>query len=116
MDDPMIRSRLGRINGTRPFGGSRSQARAPLFLLRRISADLSPYRSISTLRIASMFRVIFTATIVQGRAFRRKWCIFASYHLRLLGIFDAAEHRDSGLAQNVFDDGFAEAGSVVVKH
>jgi hypothetical protein len=32
------------------------------------------------------------------------------------GIFDAAEHRDSRLAQNVFDNGFLEARSVVVKH
>jgi hypothetical protein len=34
------------------------------FLLRRISADPLPYRSISTLRIASVFRGILTATIV----------------------------------------------------
>ena len=35
---------------------------------------------------------------------------------RRLGIFDAAKNRDSGLPQDVFDDGFAEARSVVIEH
>src|ERR1700757_2465305 len=35
MDDPMIRSRLGRINGTRPFGAL-DPKQEPLFFLRTI--------------------------------------------------------------------------------
>jgi hypothetical protein len=34
---------------------------------------------------------------------------FASYYLRLSGVFDAAKDRYPRLTQNVFDDGLAEA-------
>ena len=51
MDDPMIRSRLGRINGTRPLGAL-DPKREPLFFrcveflpIRRLPKHLNPAHS-----------------------------------------------------------------------
>jgi len=86
------------------------------FLLRRIPADPSPYRSISNLRIASVFRGVFAATIVEGSVCTINVAQVCVLLLRASGVFDAAEDRYPRLTQNVFDDGLAEAGSVIIKH
>jgi hypothetical protein len=41
MDDPMIRSRLGRITGTRPFGALDTKP-GPLFFLHPLAARWLP--------------------------------------------------------------------------
>jgi hypothetical protein len=110
MDDPMIRSRLGRINGTRPFGAL-DPKQEPLFFFAYTSLDYCSRNSSAAggLEMLAQHNNRSLACSME----RGQTCAFLA---RLSGVFNATKDGYSRPTQNVFDDGLAEARSVVVKH
>jgi hypothetical protein len=110
MDDPMIRSRLGRINGTRPLGAL-DPKREPLFFLRTLRSTAA--RGTGPLRVALRCSAQHNNRSPACFIERGQTCAFLA---RLSGVFNATKDGYSRPTQNVLDDGLAEARSVVVKH
>src|SRR4029077_302476 len=87
MDDPMIRSRLGRIKGTRPFGAPDPKRGPPLFFSS-----------------GQTFETEFAGCLQP----------LAPGALLFVSRFQPPQHGNSCLPEDVLDDGFAEARGVVI--